>query len=246
VLTHYRLLFFVTVVLNTMGCNSNGVMNHPSIDSISNADADMATNTSASMDSDLHLGTNASSTTSSQSESEPFIVAAEAETVAQPDIGAAAENIEAQTTPVDCDASSERLQTVFIELINTARAQPRQCGDTSHNAAPPLSWSSKLAEAAQRHSTDMVSENFFSHTGSDLSSVANRVEAAQYEWQSVGENLAAGQQSLHEAIDGWLDSPGHCRNIMNTSYIDAGLACDSSESTEFRTYWTNVFGAEFE
>jgi len=145
-----------------------------------------------------------------------------------------------------CDANSEQIQTIFIDLINQVRAQPRQCGGTSHEAAGPLSWNAKLAVAAERHSVDMAVNNFFSHTGTGNTSAADRVDAVNYEWQFVGENLAAGQPSLQEAIHGWLSSPGHCRNIMNISFKEAGLACAENQSTEFGIYWTNVFGTQFE
>lgn len=161
----------------------------------------------------------------------------------QPDVSAA---IGTATGKLNCDASAEQLQTQFIHLINQARAQPRQCGDASLDAAAPIRWNSQLAAAAQRHSLDMMNNNFFSHTGSDNSEVADRVDAANYEWQAVGENLAAGQTSLQEAINGWLSSPGHCRNIMNTGFKEVGLSCVENPSTEFGTYWTSVFGAQFD
>ncbi len=148
--------------------------------------------------------------------------------------------------PLTCSASSEEFQTVFIALINQARSEPRQCGNTSHNAAPPIRWNAQLAEASERHSIDMSENDFFSHTGSDNSSVANRVDATEYQWSSVGENLAAGQNTVNAAIEGWLSSPGHCRNIMDTSYQETGIACRENQNTEFSTYWTNVFGTEFE
>jgi len=162
------------------------------------------------------------------------------------DLGIALGNTETANNRLTCNTSSEQIQKGFIELINQARAQPRQCGDTSHEAVGPLSWNSKLVIAAERHSVDMASNNFFSHTGSGNKRAAERVDAVNYKWQFVGENLAAGQPSLQEAINGWLDSPGHCRNIMQSSFKEAGLACAENQSTEFGIYWTNVFGAQFE
>lgn len=158
----------------------------------------------------------------------------------------AADKNAASTRELTCQANPKQFRTTFIDLINKARAKPRQCGDTSYTAAAPLRWNAQLATAAERHSLDMSDNNFFDHTGTGNTSVGERVNAANYAWQSVGENLAAGQLTLQEAIEGWLSSPGHCRNIMNTRYKEAGLACVENQSTEFSTYWTNVFGAEFQ
>lgn len=145
-----------------------------------------------------------------------------------------------------CDASAQEFQSVFLQLINEARAQPRQCGNSSHEAAPAVRWNAQLHQAAQQHSIDMANRNFFSHTGSDNTRVAERVDATGYSWQRVGENIAAGQPTAEEALQGWLDSPGHCRNLMNPDFADIAVACVTGESTQFNTYWTNVFGAEFD
>ena len=144
-----------------------------------------------------------------------------------------------------CTASIEEFEATFLTLLNNARAEPRQCGTTSHEPAPEIRWNDSLHTAAVRHSIDMTENDFFSHTGSDSSSVADRVDAAGYPWQTVGENIAAGQRTAKEAMDGWLSSPGHCRNIMNPEYRDFAVTCVQKTPTEYTTYWTNVFGTKF-
>ncbi len=87
----------------------------------------------------------------------------------------------------------------------------------------------------------MQSTDTVGHTGANGSSVADRVAAAGYAWQSVGENVAAGQAELATVIAGWLDSPGHCSNIMNAAFVDAALAMKPGTSANrFRSYWTLV------
>lgn len=145
-----------------------------------------------------------------------------------------------------CSGSLAEFKATFLKLLNDARAEARQCGNTSHEPAPAVSWNNNLHTAAQRHSTDMSENDFFSHIGSDNSNVAERVDASGYPWQSVGENIAAGQRSAKEAMDGWLTSPGHCRNIMSPAFKEVGVTCVVNSTTEYETYWTNVFGSEFE
>lgn len=157
----------------------------------------------------------------------------------QPDTGPGSTTAE----PVACNASDESLQARFLERVNAARAQARSCGSTAFDAAPPVFWNDRLANAATTHSTDMVRHNFFGHTGSDGSSVATRVDAADYPWRTVGENIAAGQDSVSEAVDGWIASPGHCRNLMNPAFVDIALACVSDSNSDYRVYWTNVLAA---
>ena len=89
----------------------------------------------------------------------------------------------------------------------------------------------------------MATNNFFSHTGSDGLSVSNRVDATGYEWSTVGENIAAGQSTVTQVVQGWLNSEGHCRNIMNANFTELGAERVDSTSADFSTYWTQVFAA---
>ncbi|RZL35390.1 MAG: CAP domain-containing protein, partial [Rubrivivax sp.] len=101
----------------------------------------------------------------------------------------------------------------------------------------------QLTQAAVAHSDDMVAKNFFDHVGSNGSTLGTRVTAAGYTWSSVGENIAAGQTSVAEVVDGWMKSEGHCANLMNAGFRDIGVACVAGgASNTYRTYWTQDFG----
>lgn len=132
----------------------------------------------------------------------------------------------------------------LVSLVNTARTIARSCGASQHAATSPVSWSSKLETAAQSHSDDMAFEDFFSHTGSDGSTVANRVTATAYSWRTVGENIYAGFAEAERAMTAWLDSPGHCRNIMDPDFKEVGMAVVVSSTSTYQAYWTQVFGAQ--
>jgi uncharacterized protein YkwD len=110
-------------------------------------------------------------------------------------------------------------------------------------AVAQLSWSCQLQNAAQAHSSDMAKNNFFSHTGSDGLSVSDRVTASGYSWRSVGENIAAGQTTITRVMTGWLDSPGHCRNIMSSSFTEFGSALVTNTVSDYSLYWTQVFAS---
>lgn len=63
----------------------------------------------------------------------------------------------------DWQAEGQKL----LESLNSARAQPRQCGNQIFAAATPLAWNSTLASAAQDHTRDMANHNFFDHKDRD-------------------------------------------------------------------------------
>ncbi|MGZ8246377.1 CAP domain-containing protein [Methylomagnum sp.] len=148
-----------------------------------------------------------------------------------------ANRAEALATAIPSLMSDTEKQTA-LSLINAARATRRTCGTASYPAAPPVAWNTLLEQAAQRHSNDMASRNFFSHTGSDRSSPSQRITAAGYVWGAMGENIAAGYPSVQTVVAGWLKSPGHCANIMNSRFKDIGLARAVNTSSRYGTYWT--------
>ena len=70
--------------------------------------------------------------------------------------------------------------------------------------------------------------------------MADRVRAAGYPYAVVAENLAAGQRTAAEVVQGWLDSPGHRRNLLSPDVTQIGVA--HAVGGEHGTLWTQVFG----
>jgi len=146
---------------------------------------------------------------------------------------------------VICTANVSDIRSSVLSLINAARATSRSCGDILFEATEPVTWNSKLASAATTHSADMALHNFFSHTGSDGSNSSTRVDAQSYNWTNVGENIAAGQLTTKFVIDGWLESPSHCKNLMDSKFTEVAVACVENNESDYSYYWTNVLGTSF-
>lgn len=94
------------------------------------------------------------------------------------------------------------------------------------NGRSTLQYSVMLEQAARAHAQDMAEENFFSHTGSDGSAVADRVARAGYGWCVVAENIAKGQESLTEVMAAWAGSEGHRRNMLSREVAEFALVQD--------------------
>jgi uncharacterized protein YkwD len=124
-----------------------------------------------------------------------------------------------------------------VELTNQFRAQ---------NGLAPLTLNSKLSEAAQTHSQNMATQDFFSHTGKDGSSAGDRVSSTGYDWRTVAENIAAGQRTPTEVVNSWINSPGHRANILNTTIREIGVGyfflVEDTGTTNYNAYWTQDFG----
>ncbi len=131
-----------------------------------------------------------------------------------------------------------------LELLNSARTQPRQCGTRTFAPTTPLAWNTTLATAAEIHSRDMANNNYFDHKGRDGSTPGDRVELAGYNAQQVGENIAAGQDTTRKLVDGWLASPGHCANVMNPEFRELGAAYAVDPKSDAGIYWTAMFGTQ--
>ena len=131
----------------------------------------------------------------------------------------------------------------LLELINSARAQPRQCGTQALSATTPLAWNATLASAALDHTRSMANNNFFDHKDRDGRTPGDRAELAGYSGQLVGENIAAGQDTPRKVLDGWLTSPGHCANLMNPQFSELGAAYAVDPKSDAGIYWTSLFGA---
>jgi uncharacterized protein YkwD len=142
--------------------------------------------------------------------------------------------------PLDPTAVAARV----LELVNAARAVPRNCGEGhSFAAAGPVTASPTLAEAARLHSVDMAEHRKLGHPGSDGSAPAERVTRAGYEWLGTGENVASGQQTPEAVVAAWLASPGHCLNIMEPRFTEMGVAFALAPEQNPNIYWTQVFAA---
>jgi uncharacterized protein YkwD len=137
-------------------------------------------------------------------------------------------------------ASSPKFKQDFLSYINRARAQGCNCGVDYMPPAPPLTWNYQLESAALGHALDMANKGYFNHTSLDGRTMQTRINESGYTMNGyrgikVGENIAFGQQSIAEVMAGWLKSPGHCRNLMDPSFKEIGIAEDNK-------YWVQDFG----
>jgi uncharacterized protein YkwD len=103
----------------------------------------------------------------------------------------------------------------------------------------PLKLSPKLSEAAAIHARDMAKHQKLDHTGSDGSTVVDRVKCVGYICVRVGENIANGQKTVDQVMDTWMKSPGHRANIL-ADFTEMGAA--RVEDDEGRNYWCVNFG----
>jgi uncharacterized protein YkwD len=101
---------------------------------------------------------------------------------------------------------------------------------------PPLRLSRPLAAAATEHSIDMGRRGYFAHKSSDGTSFWRRVAtyygSSGYRSWTVGENLLWSSATLtaKAAIDLWMKSPPHRRNLLDRRWREVGFSALRFES----------------
>jgi uncharacterized protein YkwD len=150
-------------------------------------------------------------------------------------------DIESCEDVADWDPDWVAFENDVLTLVNQARARGHDCDrEGAFGKTSALSGNARLTCAARVHSAYMAETGEFSHTeGRNGSQPADRVDTAGYSWGFVGENIAAGQRSPEEVVAGWLESDGHCANIMspNFEHLGVGYALGGQGTP----YWTQVF-----
>ncbi len=115
----------------------------------------------------------------------------------------------------------------IISLINQAR--------TAANI-PAMTFNSTLASAAQGHSADMACNNFLSHTGSDGSSIYDRLRSAGYMGVGFTEIIAIG--TPQNAISQWQADAGHWEAMLNAGSTEIGVGYAYYSNSDFGGYIT--------
>lgn len=117
------------------------------------------------------------------------------------------------------DAFAEELAHEIHRLTNIERNKA---------GLPSLAWDNDLVRIAIGHSQDMVDDDFFAHTHPNGCTLTCRFDRAGYTAWAWGENIAyigtSNTQGLAARfIQGWMDSPGHRRNILSDNYTHQGI-----------------------
>lgn len=100
----------------------------------------------------------------------------------------------------------------------------------------PLTFDDAIQKAAQVHTEQMANNKVtFGHEG-----FSERAEVLlqQLQGTSAAENVALGQRSAREVVDGWLASPGHKKNIVGDFSL-TGIAVATNAQGQY--VFTQIF-----
>lgn len=114
-----------------------------------------------------------------------------------------------------------------VRLVNVERAK---------QGLAPLKQDWQLSRVARYKSQDMRDLGYFSHTSPTYGSPFDMMRSFDISYRTAGENIAKGYSSPEAVVKGWMNSPGHRANILNSSYTHIGVGYVASGN-----YWTQMF-----
>jgi uncharacterized protein YkwD len=140
------------------------------------------------------------------------------------------------STPAQTSARPEAsgVAAQIVDLTNVER---------THEGRRPVRANARLMRAAQLHAEQMARARQLAHVlpSGTYPRAADRLRAADYRWQTYGENIALGQAGAAEVLESWMHSRGHRTNILTPDFTEmgAGYAIDRAG----RPYYVQVFAA---
>jgi uncharacterized protein YkwD len=126
---------------------------------------------------------------------------------------------------------------VRSEVLARANAERATAG------LPPLVLDAQLNAAAQGHAEDMLLRSYYNHVSPEGSRPADRVRKNGYTARLVGENIARGPLSVNEAMDNWMASQEHRRNLLHPGFTHLGVGVAvGRNSVGYTVLWVQDFG----
>lgn len=116
------------------------------------------------------------------------------------------------------------------QVVNLVNKEREKAGLT------PLVNNMDTADAALIRAKEI--KQSFSHTRPDGKSFDTVLKESGVSFKSAGENIAWGQKTPEEVVNGWMNSEGHRANILSGNFTSIGVGHYESNGT---SYWVQLF-----
>jgi uncharacterized protein YkwD len=130
-----------------------------------------------------------------------------------------------------------------LRLVNQHRFVGGSCGGEGMPAVGPLEMDEVLRGVARSYSAQMAENGFFDHVDPWGRDPSDRIASAGFTGsQPWGENIAMGYPTAEDVVVGWMNSPGHCMNILEGAYGVIGIGYYLDEDDPYAgPLWTQNF-----
>lgn len=131
------------------------------------------------------------------------------------------------------ESSNPGIQSIEMEVVNLVNQEREKRG------LKPMKADVQLSKVARDKSQDMIDNNYFSHQSPRYGSPFDMMKAYGISYRAAAENIAAGQSTAKQVMDGWMNSDGHRANILNPNLDTIGVGYAKGGS--YGHYWTQMF-----
>ena len=140
----------------------------------------------------------------------------------------------ASAAPPNRSAYSNTESRIF-DLINAQR---------QHQGLRPLVYNAQLDRMAKIQADNMARFQKMAHVLPDanLPSLGDRARYVGYTYGRIAENVALGFPNAETVVEGWMNSSGHRRNILDREVIETGIGI--ARSSAGGIYYCQVFGRQ--
>ena len=123
----------------------------------------------------------------------------------------------------------------IFDLINAQR---------QHQGLRPLVYNAQLDRMAKIQADNMARFQKMAHVLPDanLPSLGDRARYVGYTYGRIAENVALGFPNAETVVEGWMNSSGHRRNILDHEVGETGIAI--ARSSAGGLYYCQVFGRQ--
>ncbi|MEG6616990.1 CAP domain-containing protein [Peptococcaceae bacterium 1198_IL3148] len=125
------------------------------------------------------------------------------------------------------DTSNSAFQSKVVELVNQERSKA---------GLQPGVVKADLTNVAQLKAEDMANNNYFSHTSPTYGSPFDMMKQFGINYSYAGENIAVGYSTPESVMEGWMNSEGHKKNILNPNFTEIGVGFTTNGY-----YWVQEF-----
>jgi len=128
-----------------------------------------------------------------------------------------------------------RMESRIFALVNAERKK---------RGLKALAWNPRLDQAAKLHARNMATYRKMAHVipESKFPTLSHRAQHVSYPYSMIAENIALGYSDAESVVRGWMESPGHRRNILNPGVSEIGTGVVSSKTGGL--YFCQVFGKQ--
>lgn len=121
-----------------------------------------------------------------------------------------------------------KLQNQVLKLVNIERKK---------EGLEPLKIDKKLTSVAQVKSDEMEKKGYFNHKSPKYGTPFQMMDKFGIKYMVAAENIAYGQETPEKVVKGWMESPGHRKNILNSRFHEIGIGISKNEPY----HWVQMF-----